>query len=97
MLGLLRKIAAGIGGMALSGTAGTIAAYTIVATAIGATILWVLGQLPTMPAVPPPPTGIKWLNWFVPVGELVAIATGYLTMYVAWLGIRIVGRWVRAI
>jgi hypothetical protein len=97
MLKLLAKIAGPLGRMTSNTTLGMLAALSIVAAAIGAGIIAVFSALPDMPAVPPPPAGMKWLNWFIPVGQLVAIFSGFVTMYLTWLVVRVVGRWVKAI
>ncbi|EHN13054.1 hypothetical protein PAI11_00550 [Patulibacter medicamentivorans] len=91
------RIAGRLGQAVNSGSAGILLALSIVAAAIGSTILWVLSQLPLMPAVPDPPAGVKWLNWVFPVVQLVGVFSGFVAMYITWLGIRIVARWVKAV
>lgn len=44
----------------------------------------VLGGLPE---VITPPGYVGEINWYYPVGTLLAIATPFITLYIAWLGV----------
>jgi hypothetical protein len=48
-----------------------------------------LGELPEVTSVP---EYVGEINWFYPVGTMLAIATPLLTGYVAWLGISYIYR-----
>jgi hypothetical protein len=54
--------------------------------------------LPGMPAFPTAPTGFwAWANWALPLSGIVALVGGLLTFLLAFLGIRIVLNWLRAL
>jgi hypothetical protein len=94
---LLGRISSFLAGGSAATTAGIIAAAAIILAAIGAMIAFVLNALPLMPPVPDAPTGVKWLNWVVPLPALVGVFAAFTTSYVVFLGVRIIGRWVRAL
>lgn len=52
--------------------------------------------LPSLPATPVPPSFIKAINWFFPVGSIVSLAGSLLTAYIAFLAVRYVFRKVGA-
>lgn len=40
---------------------------------------------------------LGWLNWFIPVGELLRIFGIWLAAYIAFLGYQLVYRWMKII
>jgi hypothetical protein len=67
--------------------------------ALGAAIALVFSLLPSMPAPPDSFGGqyVGWLNWLMPIGPLVAAFALFVSAYVAFLAIRVIGRWVKAL
>lgn len=41
--------------------------------------------------------GLAWLNWFIPVGEMVAVFGLWLVAYGTYLLYRIILRWIKAV
>lgn len=67
--------------------------------AVGAFVGVVVALLPGMPAAPSW-TGSDWvgyMNWFFPVGPMVAAAAGLLTLWTGFLVARIALNWVKAL
>jgi hypothetical protein len=96
MIALLGKIAGRLGSLANGTTLGMLAAAAIICTAVGAAITAALALLPPMPAVPAPPPAVKWINWAVPVPELIVIFTTFLSLDLVWMVVRIVLQYFRA-
>lgn len=44
-----------------------------------------------------PPEGLSWLNWFIPVGDMMEIFAAWLTAYGLYLLYRIILRWINAV
>jgi hypothetical protein len=57
-----------------------------------------LGLLPHMPDLPSvgDPQWLHWLNWVYPVGALLGVIVGCVTMYVTFLAVRYVLKLLRA-
>jgi hypothetical protein len=68
-----------------------------VLAAIGAVLSTVASVMPSMPAVPAPPAYLSYINFFFPVAAVVGIFSGMLTAYIAFLAIRTMLRWVKAL
>ena len=58
-----------------------------------------LALLPSMSDAPAigSPTWLQWLNWFYPVGDLVAGLTALIALWLAFLAVRYVLRLTRAL
>ena len=41
--------------------------------------------------------GVAWLNWFIPVGEMVSLLGVWLVAYGTYLLYRIILRWIKAV
>lgn len=41
--------------------------------------------------------GFAWLNWFIPVGGILGMLTGWLAALALYYGISIILRWIKAI
>ena len=67
--------------------------------AIAAFLTLLFSLLPSMPDAPLVTGGswVGWMNWFFPVGDLLAGATAILVMYVAYLAIRYALNLIRAL
>lgn len=60
--------------------------------------LWLLATaLIPLPGSPSPPEFITSINWFVPIGSIISIATPIVTAYIAFLVIRWIYKWVGAL
>jgi hypothetical protein len=60
--------------------------------------LWLLATaLIPLPEPPSPPEFITSINWFVPIGSIISIATPIVTAYIAFLVIRWIYKWVGAL
>jgi hypothetical protein len=59
----------------------------------------VVALLPSMSGAPSigSPTWLQWMNWFYPVGDLVAGLTGLLGLWIAYLAVRYILRLVRGL
>jgi hypothetical protein len=66
---------------------------------IAGTIALLSGAGFTMPSVPDsaPPKAVGWLAWFFPVSGVLGALTAFLSIYAAFLVIRVLLRWVKAI
>lgn len=78
---------------------GVVTAINYVIAAVGALLGVVLAALP---GFPDPPTfaqdsWVGWLNWFFPIGEFLALAVLFVTLWLSFLLIRIAARWVKAL
>lgn len=40
---------------------------------------------------------LKWINWFIPVGDIITVLTGWLVTIALFYGYSIVLRWIKAI
>lgn len=71
----------------------------LVVDAIGAFIAAVISLFPQLPAAPgPPDSGIlQWVNYFLPLGGMLALFAVFLGCWVAFLGIRVALRWAKAL
>jgi hypothetical protein len=67
--------------------------------AVGAFIAAVVGLLPTLPDPPGPPDSgvLQWVAYIYPMGAMLAVLATFLTMWVAFLVIRIPLRWIKAL
>lgn len=67
--------------------------------AIGAVIALVFSLLPEMPAAPDPPDEgvLQWIVWVLPMGGLVAGFLVFLSLWAAFLVVRVIGRWVKVL
>jgi hypothetical protein len=65
--------------------------------AIGLVLVALVAALPNMPDTPnPPSTGVLgFINWLIPLGPMLAFAAVALLLWVTWLGIQIIARWVK--
>jgi len=45
-----------------------------------------------LPGVITPPGYLEEVNWYYPVGTLISVATPFVTLYIAWLGISYIYR-----
>ena len=43
------------------------------------------------------PQGVAWLNWFIPVGQILKVFSAWLVAYGVYLLYSIILRWVKAI
>lgn len=41
--------------------------------------------------------GLKWLNWFLPIGRFMVILLAWVTAYGIYLLYRIILRWIKAV
>lgn len=41
--------------------------------------------------------GVSWLNWFIPVNEMLGVFTLWLVAYGTYLLYRIILRWIKAV
>lgn len=41
--------------------------------------------------------GLSWLNWFIPVGQMLSVLALWLAAYAVYLLYRIVLRWIKAV
>ena len=58
--------------------------------------------LPTSPLKPlytnwEVPEGVAWLNWFVPVHDIVVMFAAWVAAYAVYLLYRIILRWLKAV
>jgi hypothetical protein len=61
-------------------------------TAVEGLLLAAIAVLPGLPEVVAPPEYVTAINWFFPLGGVLAIATPLVTAYITFLGVRWVFR-----
>lgn len=66
---------------------------------LGAMLGVVVALLPDMPAPPSPPSEgvLAWINFVVPLGPLAALVLTLSALFAAFLGVRIMLNWLRAL
>lgn len=71
----------------------------LVITTIVGMVGWLFAVLPAMSAAPAlgDPEWLHWLTWFFPIGQLIAILAAGVTVWVAFLAIRWLMRFLRAL
>lgn len=75
-------------------------AVNFIVLGVGTVLETVLGLLPTMPDVPAdsaPAEAVGWLNWLLPIAGLLTAAAAFVACYLAYLLIKTIGRWVKAL
>lgn len=97
MLQVLGWVVQGVGMIGKLVLWGLVTFANLVIAAIGTLIATVLGLLPSMPAVPAPPDVVGYINWLFPIGDVVLVFASFVTLWIAFLAIRIVMRWVKAL
>jgi uncharacterized membrane protein len=67
--------------------------------ALGSFIAFMIGLFPQLPDAPgAPDSGIlQWVNYFLPLGGLLALFTTFVTVWIAFLAIKIGLKWVKAL
>jgi hypothetical protein len=96
MSALLTGILGAVTSMART-VAAIVTASNLIVVGIAFMALYVLGLLPSMPAVPDAPAYIGYVNWLFPVADVVGIFSTFIGLYVIFLGLRIILRWVKAL
>lgn len=78
--------------------AGIIFAVNALIVGIGAFLLALAALMPDMPDAPPNPDGgvLGTLNWIMPLSQLLGGLTIVLTLWLAFLGLRVALRWMKA-
>lgn len=99
MIAWLAYLGEGIAAIGTMIVAGIVGAVDLVTVAVIAAVSAAFALLPSMSDAPAigTPTWLGWLNWFFPVGDLLAGLTTLVTMFVAFLVIRYLLRVVRAL
>lgn len=64
---------------------------------IGGILSGIASLFPALPSVPDPPGWLQAINFFFPVGAVITIFGTFLACYAAFLVIRVLLRWVRAL
>lgn len=66
--------------------------------AVAAVATTVMSLLPQLPAPPSSvPSAVAQVNWLVPIGGIAAEGAAFVTLYVLFLAMRLVMRWVKAL
>jgi hypothetical protein len=99
MLTALLWIADGVAAMGAFVVFGIETAGNALFVAIAAAATAALALLPSMSDAPAlgSPEWLRWLNWFYPVSDLVAGLTAVVGLWVAFLVVRWVLKWTRAL
>ncbi len=99
MTGLLRAILCAIEGLAVRLADWLVAIVNLLVAAIGALAAALVSLLPDFPAPPahPSSTILGYVNWFFPLGGLLALFAGFVLIWGAWMLLAIPLRWVKAI
>jgi hypothetical protein len=76
-----------------------VAVVNLLVAAVGALATGVLALCPPFPDPPDAPLGgfIGWLNWFFPVGGLLAGLAVFMGLWTLFLVVRTALKWVRAL
>jgi len=76
-----------------------VSAVNLVIAALGGFIALVIGLFPQLPTAPGPPDSgvLQWVNYFLPLGGLVALFTTFVAVWISFLGIRVALRWAKAL
>jgi hypothetical protein len=99
MISLLSKILCAIEGLAVHLADWLVAIVNLLVAAIGALAAAIVSLLPGFPAPPdhPSSTILGYVNWFLPLGGLLAGFAVFVGIWALWLLIAIPLRWVKAI
>jgi hypothetical protein len=76
-----------------------VTAINLLIAAIGATITALVSLLPTLPTPPTPFSGTwwGWLNYFLPISDLIAGFVVWVGIWTAFLIIRTALKWVKIV
>lgn len=99
MLAILEEILCVLQALASYVLVAIVWAINALVAAIGGFMAFILGLLPDFPDAPDtPPDGILgFICWVVPLGPLVAGLALFVTVWVAFLVIRIPLKWIKAL
>jgi hypothetical protein len=99
MIGLLSGILCVLKTAATGVLWALVTATNLLIAAVGSLASVTLGLLPTMPAAPTPPPGsvLSVVNYFLPLGGLVAGLAVFVSVWLAFLVIRIPLKWIKAL
>jgi uncharacterized membrane protein len=78
---------------------GLVSVVNALIAALGAFIAAVIGLFPTLPAAPGPPSSgvLQWVNYFLPLGGMLALFGTFVTLWISFLGIRVALKWAKAL
>jgi len=95
---IFQAILCAIENLALSILAVLVMGLNAFVVAIGGVVAALLLLLPNMPDHPPAMDSgvLGWLNWIVPIGGVLSVWTIVLSLWLAFLVLRIALRWMRA-
>lgn len=99
MIGLLGEILAGIGLFGEEVLWGIMTAVNLLLAGFGLAVEGVFSVLPSMTNAPAlgAPAWLKWVNWFFPLGDLLAAFATALTLFTAFMLVRYLLRLLRAV
>jgi hypothetical protein len=99
VIDMLRAILCAIAGLAAHLADWMVAVVNLLVAAIGALATALVGLLPLFPAPPDHPSSeiLGYVNWFLPLGGLLAGFAAFVGLWALWLLIAIPLRWVKAI
>lgn len=95
---LFNSILCAIENLAMAFLAVIILALNAIIVSIGGLITVVAAVLPTWnPTVQNYDSGtLQWIDYFFPIGTFISLWTTIVTLWLVILGVRIVGKWVKA-
>ena len=99
MIGILEAILCVLQQMAAAIVGLLVLVVNAAIVALGALGVVVLALLPSMPEPPDPPDGsvIGFINWLFPLSGVAALLVVMGGLFLAFLGLRIILNWVRAL